>query len=248
MSDHATATWTADDVRRATDRFAAALAEADPAAVVPSCPGWTVLELVTHIGNVYSWTAAILAAGEQAPRPKDEATPDDLVGWYAARAERLVDAVAASDPAAPCWNFAGVHETAAFWARRQVHETGMHLVDLEQARGRLPEIDAATATDGITETLQVFLPRLHAAGVPLELDRPVSLVATDTGRTWTLSPVPDAPPALTVGDGTGTLADDRLEGDAAAVWLLLWKRADEGVERTGDADRLARFVGSRLTS
>lgn len=248
MDDHATHPWTADDVRRATDRFSAALADADPAADVPSCPDWAVRDLVSHLGNVYTWSAAVVATREKAPRSEDVAPAEDLAGWYAARAYRLVDALAAADPDEPCWNFAGVHETAGFWTRRQVHETGMHLVDLDQAHARPTEVDPAAASDAITETLAVFLPRLHAAGMPTDLVAPVSLVATDTGRTWTLSPATDGPPALSTGDAAGGTAQDRLEGTAEALWLLLWKRADHGVTRSGDADRLARFLASKLSS
>ena len=248
MDPHATHPWTADDVRRATDRFSAALAGADPAAVVPSCPGWAVRDLVSHLGNVYTWSAAVVAAREKAPRSEDVAPADDLTGWYDVRADRLVEALAAADPEDPCWNFAGVHETAGFWTRRQVHETGMHLVDLDQAHARRTDVDPAAATDAITETLAVFLPRLHAAGVTADLVAPVSLIATDTARTWTLTPAAEGPPALSTGDASAAIAEDRLEGPAEALWLLLWKRADHGVVRSGDADRLARFLSSRLSS
>ncbi len=240
-------TWTADDVRRGTERFAAALADADPTAAVPACPGWTVRDLVSHIGNVYTWSASVVDARAQAPRAHDEAPAVGLVDWYAGRADRLVASLAAAGGEESCWNFAGVDETTGFWVRRQVHETAMHLIDLDQAHQRPTSVDPAAATDGITETLEVFLPRLHAAGQPADLVAPLSLVATDTTTTWTLTPEPDAPPAVHVDSGTG-VAEDRLVGTAESLWLLLWKRADDGVAREGDPDRLARFLDSKLSS
>ncbi len=233
---------TPDDVRRATGRFTAGLDGADPGAPIPACPGWTVRELVAHLGEVHVWAAAIVASGEQASTSEDP-PGDDLRGWYAERAARLVDVLAATDPDRPCWNFAGVDERAGFWSRRQVHETQMHHVDLDQAAGRTPQIDPADAADGVAETFEVFGPRMHARGHPADLTGPVSLVATDTGDTWTLTPEHDSHPRLTRGD----TADDRLEGRAEDLWLLLWKRRDDGVMRRGDRDRLDRLLASRLS-
>jgi uncharacterized protein (TIGR03083 family) len=242
----AAVTMTAADVRRATDRFAAGLVAADPAAPVPSCAGWTVLDLVAHLGNVHSWAATIVETGAAAADPDDLPDPDAMQGWYAERAGRLVATLGAADPAEPCWNFARVNETKGFWARRQVHETHMHLVDLDQAHGRSTELEPDECADGVTEVCEVFLPRMHARGFPADLAQPVSLVATDTRHRWTLTPCEGLPPALTL--GSGVLANDRLEGTAEQLWLLLWKRADEGVARVGDEHRLARLLASRLTS
>jgi uncharacterized protein (TIGR03083 family) len=236
-------TWAAADVRRATDRFAAGLVAADPAARVPACPGWAVADLGAHLGNVHAWASRIVETGEAAKTPDDVPEGGGLREWYLARAGRLVAAIDAADPDEPCWNFSGVHPTKGFWARRQVHETLMHLVDLDQAHERDTELDAGQCADGVAETCEVFLPRLFARGFRVDLDAPVGLVATDTGDRWTLEPVDDAPPRLIEADPPPT----RLEGTAEGLWLLLWKRSDEGVSRFGDADRLARFLGSRLS-
>jgi uncharacterized protein (TIGR03083 family) len=238
--------WTADDVRRATDGFADGLAGADPAAAVPSCPGWTVLDLVSHLGGVHAWATGIVETGSPGRVPDGAPDPTALQSWYADRAGALVAALEAADPDAPCWNFAGVQETKGFWRRRQLHETQMHLVDLDQARGRSTDLDAEHCADGVTESFEVFLPRMHARGYPTELTVPVSFVATDTGHRWTLSPGADGPPALSLADGV--LADDRFEGPAEQLWLLLWKRADHGVARIGDGEHLSSLLASRLTA
>jgi uncharacterized protein (TIGR03083 family) len=237
-------TWTPDDVRRATDRFAAGLAGAEPGSAVPACPGWTVRDLVTHLGNVHSWAAGIVESGEQFSGADGRPDPDALRQWYAERAGALVDTLAAADPDEPCWNFAGVHQTNGFWNRRQVHETQMHLVDLDQAHGRVTALDPGECADGVTESFEVFLPRLHARGFPADLTGPVSFVATDVGHHWTLHPTEAGPPSIV----DGALAEDRVEGTAEQLWLLLWKRADDGVVRIGDPDRLSRLLGSRLTA
>jgi len=235
---------TADDVRRATGRFAAGLDEADLGALVPACPGWTVADLVAHLGNTHAWATRVAETGEAASPPDDVPDPGAHRDWYLERADRLVAALAAADPGAPCWNFSGVHPTAGFWTRRQLHEALMHLVDLDQAHGRPSELDAAQCADGVLETIEVFGPRLYGRGVRVDLDGPVELVATDTGDRWALEPVDDGPPRL---HHPATAPADRLEGTAQQLWLLLWKRADEEIARIGYADRLDRFLASRLS-
>lgn len=212
---------------------------------MPACPGWTVLDLVGHLGSVHAWVVEVVETGERAPTVDVLPAADELGSWYAERAAALVAALEAADPAAPCWNFAGVHQTTGFWSRRQVHETQMHLVDLDQAHGRSTRLAADDCADGVTETFEVFLPRMHARGFPAGVDAPVSFVATDTGHRWTLTPADGTHPSLTLGDGV--LAEDRVEGTAEQLWLLLWKRADRGLVRTGDPHRLARVLGSRLS-
>ncbi len=166
-----------------------------------------------------------------------------LDAWYAARATHLLGVLLASDPAAPCWNFAGVHETTGFWVRRQLHEVLMHLVDLDQASGRTTALDPATCADGISETFEVFGPRLHARGVRVDLPGPVSFVATDTGDTWTLHPATAGPPAVSHGDPVA----DRVTGTAEQVWLRLWRRSDD-VTIGGDAALVGRLLASRLSA
>lgn len=236
-------TWTPEHVAVAAERFATGLAGADPSAAVPACPGWTVRDLVTHLGNVHTWAAAIVASGRPVEEPTTDPGAAPLDQWYAARAAHLVQVLADSDPAAPCWNFARVGEVAGFWRRRQLHEVLMHLVDLDQAHGRTTDLAPATCADAVTETFEVFGPRLHARGVRLDLAGPVSFVATDTGDTWTLRPDGDAPPALDRADPVA----DRVTGTAAQLWLRLWKRADE-VALDGDADRVGRLLASRLSA
>jgi uncharacterized protein (TIGR03083 family) len=235
--------WSPDDVWQATDRFAAALSDADAAAPVPACPGWTVHDLVSHLGNIHAWAAMIVATGEPAGLPDERPGTDELHGWYTKRAATLVDALAAGDPGAPCWTLARVDETRGFWRRRQLHETLMHLVDLGQAHGRATVLDPVTCADGVAETLEVFLPRLHARGLPADLARRVSLVATDTGHSWTLAPVDGSAPSVTDGAPVG----DRVGGTAEQLLLRLWGRGDD-VTVSGDTEMVGRFLGSKLSA
>lgn len=227
----------------AAERFATGLAGAEPEAAVPACPGWTVTDLATHLGNVHTWAAAIVTSGGPVDQPRSQPRGVPLDQWYAARAAHLVGVLAASDPAAPCWNFARLGEVAGFWRRRQLHEVLMHLVDLDQAHGRRTRLDPATCADGVSETFEVFGPRLHARGVRVDLAAPVSFVATDTGDVWTLHPNGDGPPLLARDEPVG----DRVTGTAEQLWLQLWKRGDEA-EPSGDAGLVGRLLASQLSA
>lgn len=61
-----------EPLRTECDRFAAAIADADPASRVPSCPDWDLRELVTHLGRVQrSWAPTIRRAEDVEPQRPD---------------------------------------------------------------------------------------------------------------------------------------------------------------------------------
>ena len=65
-------------LQTATERLAALVDEADPAAPVPGCPDWCVADLVEHVGGVYQWAAHVVRTGDP------EAAQAFLQGWKAA--------------------------------------------------------------------------------------------------------------------------------------------------------------------
>ena len=60
-----------DELDREVDRFADALAHADFAAPVPSCPEWSVRDLTEHLGRVHRWARELVRtrATERMPMP-----------------------------------------------------------------------------------------------------------------------------------------------------------------------------------
>jgi uncharacterized protein (TIGR03083 family) len=52
-----------------TARLGAAVSELDPQAPVPTCPEWTVHDLVTHVGTGHRWAAEIVEGRLQDPPP-----------------------------------------------------------------------------------------------------------------------------------------------------------------------------------
>lgn len=235
----------------AADRFATAVADADLRAAVPSCPGWTTYDLIVHLGNVHAWAATIVETGEPANEQTDEPRsrrPGVVREWYLGKAEDLLAVLREAHPDQPCWNFAFGAGVVGFWPRRQLHETLIHLVDLDLTAGQATDIAPTLAADGVAEVLGVFLQRMHRRGHPADLTAPLSLVAEDADRAWTVAPAtsPSGPPVVLHRDQPHT---DRVQAPADALFRLLWGRLavdDASVTVSGDHDRVGAFLASRL--
>ena len=210
--------------------LAALAATADPGLPVPACPGWTVAALVAHVAAVHRWAAAAVALDAGSPLPDDApferaATQAD----YPAAAAHLRAALADATRACPTLSGTG---TAAWWVRRQVHETFVHRLDLAAALGVEAMIDAAVATDCVSEVLDTMQPRQ----VRLRRMRPLTsgVVLHAEGRVWHLGPNPVA----------------QVSGNPSALALLLWRRAsldDTQFTVTGDRHAAAAVLTQPLT-
>jgi uncharacterized protein (TIGR03083 family) len=202
---------------RASDAFAACLETGDLDAPVPGCPGWRLTDLAHHLGGIHRWARAAVVDGTPTERNFDG--PVDrgpLVGWVRAGATELVETLRATDPATPCWTFGSEPRTAAFWFRRQAHETVMHTRDAAASQGVAEPVEPDVALDGIDEIVTMFFPRQVRLGRTAPLDAALAL-APDEGGRWVVA-----------GDGTDHSAapDATVSGPAAAVLLLLWHRVE----------------------
>jgi uncharacterized protein (TIGR03083 family) len=219
--------------------LAAAADEAGLDAPVPTCPGWTVADLVLHVGEVHRWATAVVAsrATKLGDVPSDSLGPlphpADTTTWFRTGASRLCETLAGADAAVDYAAFLTDPPTPRllFWARRQTMETGMHRVDAESALGRCTPFAPDVAIDGIDEFLTGFLPRSRS---PLRIDSPRTLrVAPEySDRRWTVSISTEAP--VTVRDAA-TDADCLVSGSASDIFLALWNRGPlEVLQITGD--------------
>jgi uncharacterized protein (TIGR03083 family) len=263
-----------EEFASAAEWYARHLARTSARTPVPSCVPWTVLDLTTHLGNTHSWAATVMETGQAAGRLEDRPSSvrsRRVAEWYLGKAEDLYEVLRSTDPDQPCWNFAFGTGTAAFWSRRQAHETVMHGIDLALAGDHEQRIPVRLALDGVAEVLEVFLPRMHRRGHPAALHRPVELRAMDFEVSWLIEP--DGPVGIPAqgsgqrepGTGGGTRTASRglprvtrgrsaeadlVETTAVNLLKLLWKRmlpTDPGVHLIGDEDRLLAFLHSRLT-
>ncbi|GAA3164735.1 maleylpyruvate isomerase family mycothiol-dependent enzyme [Planomonospora alba] len=214
-------------------RLAAAAARAGLDAPVPTCPGWSVRDLLGHLGGVHRWAAAHVAGARTEPFTDEEEAGfftapdgDGLLGWFREGHAALVGTLKGADPDVECWTFLRAPSPLAFWARRQAHETAVHLADAQAAAGDgPPSFDPAFAADGVDELFGGFLPRRRGR---LVSDPPVSLAvrATDHPTAWTIRVEPER---RVVTPGVRE-ADCVVSGPAAELYLMLWNR--------GSADRL----------
>src|SRR5215204_3961209 len=139
--------------------FADSCAAAGLDTPVRACPGWTVSDLLWHLGEVhYFWTAIIRDLKSsyegyvEPPRPPD----DQLLDFYRSGFADTLQVLSDADPGASVWTWTDDH-TAGFVVRRMAHETAMHRWDADQAAKRDMPIEGDLASDGIDEFLLHFI-------------------------------------------------------------------------------------------
>ena len=99
---------------------------------VPTCPGWTLVDLVRHLGAGRRRWAAIVAAGPGDAPPAgaaavEAAAPpaerEALLDWWSASVRELLDALREAGPDRGCWTGWGRSQsprTAGAVARHQL--------------------------------------------------------------------------------------------------------------------------------
>ena len=246
-----------DQLRDAVARMRAALEAADPTAAAPACRPWSVEDVADHLGGVHLWAAKCLATTEFPgwQHPTRARRGQTLPDWYAGCAATLLDALEGADPSRPAWTFEDGNQTAGFWRRRQLHETTIHRVDVEQAMGQrhddgIAGVTAALAADGVDEVLTVMMPRTLvrrrklAPEQVLPVPEPVAISCPDAERSWTVQLVDGRLVARPGTDG----AVATLTGTAAYTYLALWGREPrDRFEVTGDRAAAARLLAAELT-
>ena len=221
--------------------LASAAEEAGLDAPVPTCPGWTVRDLVLHLGEVHRWATAAITSGATklgevpgdslGPLPE----PADTIDWFCRGAIALRETLDSADPSFEYAAF--LADPAAprvrFWARRQAMETSVHRVDAESALGRCTALSPEVALDGIDEFLTGFLPRSRT---PLRTDAARTLlIAPDySEQRWTVT-ISNEMPVTVREAGAAADADCVVSGPASDIYLAMWNRCSlDGLQITGD--------------
>ncbi len=222
-----------ETLRLSADRLGRLAASVEEATAVPTCPGWDVRALVAHQAMVHRWATARVTGADPDTVPTQtevSETVADLAAFYDDGVRALLAALEAAPDDLEVMTF--LKDAPAprhFWARRQAHETTIHMVDaLAATLGRFPttaeaDIETDVAIDGIDELLRGFFTR----GTSKLFDGDTYTVAvapTDTDRRWTLR----VDERLTVDPGDESVdGDATITGGAAAIYLALWNRGDE---------------------
>ncbi|MEV1289327.1 maleylpyruvate isomerase family mycothiol-dependent enzyme [Micromonospora sp. NPDC049679] len=210
-------------------RFVELVSGADPTTVVPTCPGWTIADLMKHHGTTYRWQDEIVRRRLQEriwSRDVPLGLPDDAAdypAWVATGAKSLLGTLRATDPETRVWTPFGTGDRVRFWPRRVLFEAVIHRADAEIALGRTPHIDPAIAADGIEELLTIIPGARWVVERFGEFDRPgatLHLHAIDSAGEWLITTRSDG---LTWARGHGT-ADVAVRGVAGDLLLMVYGR------------------------
>lgn len=214
-------------------------------ASVPSCPDWSLRDLVDHIGNVqWGWhqvaTKPLVSRDDFVPpvSPEGEA----VIEWFAQATQALAAALEAADPADAAWTWWPPQQTVGFIQRRMAQEVAVHRWDAQATAGRPLPIDAPLADDGIAEFFDIHLqgnePAVTGAGERLVF------VTTDTESAWTATLGPEGT-AIVHDSKSGSIpdADVTCSGSASDMLLMLWGRIPVSrMQIAGDAALLDGFL------
>lgn len=226
-------------------RLSSLVTGADLTAPVPTCPGWTLADLLVHVGGTHRWAEHIVMTRATARvsyrAVVEEPEPGtDLPTWLAEGLSRLVSTLRAADPDAPVWTW-GEDQHIRFWSRRMWHESLIHRADVELALGREVTIDPAAAVDAIDE----FLANLpHARSIAPRLAELASdgqtlhLHATDTDGEWMIT----MPPAYSWSRGHGK-GDIAVRAPVRDLLLTIYGRlTPDPLTIFGDHTLLTRWL------
>ncbi|RRQ82770.1 maleylpyruvate isomerase family mycothiol-dependent enzyme [Streptomyces griseofuscus] len=137
---------------------------ADLSATVPTCPEWSLEQLVRHMGGALRWSGTLVRerAQELIPTatiplgggPEKRGDPAALDAWLAECGELVVGALRKAGPGAEVWSWMGV-SNSGFWARRMVHEITVHRADAALTTGAPYEVAPDIAADALDEWLEL---------------------------------------------------------------------------------------------
>jgi uncharacterized protein (TIGR03083 family) len=210
---------------------------------VPTCPEWTVADLVTHVGHVYLHKAAVMRDGKWPDPWPPEELPADPWAVLDRGYRELTTEFSSRQADEPSLTWFGPEQTVGFWIRRMAQETVVHRMDAQLAAG-VPVAPAPDdlAIDGVDEVLKRFLaygsvewPDEYATvrGGHLAGDAGTDTIVVTAGpASWTVRPTPASVSVTDGGDGA-VRAEVSAGPDPMLRWL--WGRAgDEAVTVTGD--------------
>lgn len=118
---------------------------------VPTCPPWTVEDLLVHLSQIWAFVAGSIKIDKAMDRSEISRPAGSLVDWHISSSQALLEVCQSRDPLDSTWAFDLPDATVAFWMRRMCHEISVHRYDLEVAATTVgAKID--TTVSAITDT------------------------------------------------------------------------------------------------
>jgi len=204
----------------ATAAFARTLARSDAVARLAAID-WSVEQLAAHLGSVHRWAALHTSRQTREERDNVPVLSVPMLDWYVESRTILLDTLRERDPGAPCYTISLTDKTVRFWHRRQLHETLVHLWDLESATDPRATVSAEFApevyVDGVNELFEVFQRRVRNIR-EFPLPGVLRLEATDADAGWTF--------AEDWSTDAGGEPTSIVRGTAGDLLLFVWNRLD----------------------
>jgi uncharacterized protein (TIGR03083 family) len=221
-----------------TGRLAESAASAGPDATVPTTPGWTVTDLVEHVGQTRHWVAEIIERritdptelpNEMAVLPAD---PREWQMWLSESARRVASACSDDALDAPVFNAAGDERSGTrFWMSSVLNETVVHGFDAACAANRPADVDPAIAAALISNHFAMLTSptweryRSESADAIRGTGQTLQWLATDIGDDADAWFVERRPDGATWQPGTRP-ADVTVSGPARSLLMILTRRLE----------------------
>ena len=231
LPSNAVTTLAPDAVRDAllteTDLLAELYRTADTDTPIPTCPDWTLADLVAHVGGGHHWAATMItehateridyASVPDARRPHDRQT---AAHWLRDSARQVLSAVDATGAEVPVWTPFGSPRSAGWWIRRRLHESSAHRADALLALDRDVVIAPEVAADGVSELLDLIAMGSARFRTPLDDGDTLCLIATDLDAAWSIVRTGD----VIAWSGRPRTATVTVRGSAVELFLLVLRR------------------------
>lgn len=247
-----------------TERLAECARTAGSDALIPTCPDWTVTNLVEHVGQTLHWVSEIIERRITDPTqlPSTEiavlpAEPHSWPTWLAEGARRAATAFSDAALDAPVFNAAGDDRTGGrFWLHSLLNEAVIHGFDAAEAAGEHYDIDADVAAALITNHLAMLTSPTWAAQRP---DSATALRGAGETLHWRATDEPSPgdsyewfverhPDGSSWQHRADTAADVTIHGSARSLLLVLTRRLpltngrENHVNIDGDVDLARHWI------
>ena len=206
--------------------------------LVPTCPEWTVGDLVQHVGAVYLHKVVTLQDGsapsEWPPAGLNDEEPVALLDRAYAELEAELGR-RGPEAFSPTWY--EPDQSVGFWVRRMAQETVIHRIDAELAVGvPVAPVPDDLAIDGIDELLKVFV----AYDLKKSPQDFAETLAESPGWSYTINTagvewlIGTSPGSFSVGGGPGMTVPDfsnvdiAISGTPTAMLRWVWNRETPG--------------------
>ncbi|WP_405869055.1 maleylpyruvate isomerase family mycothiol-dependent enzyme [Streptomyces sp. NBC_00005] len=136
----------------------------DLSATVPTCPDWSLEQLVRHMGGALRWVELLVRTRAQEHVPDERVPMHDgpeargdaaaLDAWLGETGEMVVGTLREAGPDAKVWGWAGT-PSSGFWARRMTHEITVHRADATLTAGLPYDVAPDVAADALDEWLEI---------------------------------------------------------------------------------------------